>query len=216
MQRKLHSLDPVCHAAFAMSEKVIEFFFDIGSPYSYLAATQVDGVAQRTGVRAWWRPFLLGGVFKASGNTTPAAVASKARWMVADLTRWAEHYEVPFRMSTHFPVSTLITQRAIVAAARLNDPEIVSTFARALFNAYWVQDRNVADTAVISDVAAALGLDGAAVVEMAHEAESKALLRKVTDEAVSRGAFGAPTLFVGDTMFWGNDRLILMEQMLSV
>ncbi len=193
----------------------IEFFFDIGSPYSYLAATQAADLSRRTGAPVRWRPFLLGGVFKASGNRMPASVQSKARWMLGDLTRWATHYGVPFRMSSRFPLNTLMTQRALVAAGRLSGEEATAAFAMALFKAYWVDDLNVADPDVIAQIAGGVGLNGAAVVAGAGEQESKDQLRADTDDAVARGAFGAPTFFVGDSMFWGNDRIMLIEAMLS-
>jgi len=199
----------------AMSDRTIEFFFDIGSPYSYLASTQVAPLSERTGAPVRWRPFLLGGVFKASGNTMPASVQPKARWMLGDLQRWARHYDVPFKMSSRFPLNTLMTQRALVASGRIGGESAVDPFACALYEAYWVQDRNVADPTVIAEIAGAVGLDPDAVLAGAAEQESKDRLRADTDEAVKRGAFGAPTFFVGDTMFWGNARLMLIEAMLS-
>lgn len=198
-----------------MSTPVIEFFFDIGSPYSYLAATQIDAVGKRTKTPVRWRPFLLGGVFKASGNTTPATVQSKARWMLQDLTRWAEHYGVPFKMSSRFPLNTLRTQRALTGVALKHDDAKVGVLAMQLFQAYWVNDQDISDEAVITEVASHCGLDGAALLEMSGSQAVKDRLKSDTDEAVRRGAFGAPTVFIGDQMFWGNDRLLLVEAMLS-
>ncbi len=189
----------------------IELFFDIGSPYSYLAAAEVGALSARTGVPVRWRPFLLGAVFKASGNDMPARVAAKARWMLGDLTRWATLYGIPFRMSSRFPLNTLRTQRAIAAVALAAGEQAIPDFALALFRAYWVDDRDVSADAEIAGIAAGVGLDGAAVVAAIDAPATKDALRASTEEAVARGAFGAPTLFWEDAMFWGNDRLLLLE-----
>jgi len=189
----------------------IEFFFDVGSPYSYLAAVEVGALSARTGVPVRFRPFLLGAVFKASGNDMPARVAAKARFMLDDLSRWAAIYGVPFRMSSRFPLNTLRTQRALMAAALTAGEQAVPAFALALFRAYWVEDRDVSADAEIAAVAGTVGLDGAAIVAGIDAQPTKDALRAATDEAVTRGAFGAPTMFYGDAMFWGNDRLLLLE-----
>lgn len=197
-----------------MSEKpVIEFFFDVGSPYSYLAATQIEAVAERAGADVRWRPFLLGGVFKETGNDLPARVAQKARYMVGDLLRWANHYGEPLRFPSRFPLNTLKAQRALAAVARAQ-PERVRELALGLFRAYWVDDQDVSQPEVVARVASGCGLDGEAIVGEAETQEVKDLLRGWTGEAVGRGAFGAPSMFVGDELFWGNDRLDLLERKL--
>ena len=190
----------------------IEFFFDVGSPYSYLAATQVPALAERTGAEVRWRPFLLGGVFKAAGNDMPARVPAKARWMLADLAANAAHLGVPFRMNSHFPVSTLAAQRALVAAESQFGPEVVPTFAMVLFRAMWVEDRDVSVGDELAACAAEAGLEVARLTPHVQSDETKARLKEITEEAVSRGAFGAPTFFVGQQMFFGHDRLFLVEE----
>lgn len=190
---------------------MIEFFFDIGSSYSYLAATQMDGLAARTGVPVKWRPFLLGGVFKATGNDMPARLPAKARWMLSDMALWATHYGVPFRMPSRFPLITLRAQRALCAAPA----EAIPAFARSLFTAYWADDQDPTSDAAITSGAKAAGLDAAPILAGIERQETKDLLRANTDEAVERGAFGAPALFVGDTLFWGNDRIALLEKFLA-
>jgi 2-hydroxychromene-2-carboxylate isomerase len=194
-----------------MADREIEFFFDIGSSYSYLAATQMDGVAERTKVPVRWRPFLLGGVFKATGNDMPARLPAKAKWMLHDMTLWANHYEIPFRMPSRFPLLTLRTQRALAAAERLA-PSGLPAFARALFTAYWGDDQDVTTDPVIAAAARSAKLDADAIIAAIDAPETKDLLRATTEEAVRRGAFGAPALFVGDALFWGNDRLPLLER----
>lgn len=192
----------------------IEFFFDIGSPYSYLAATQIEGLGARSGATVLWRPFLLGGVFKSVGNTPPAALAPKASWMLDDLPRWAEQYGVGFALSRHFPINSLLPMRALTAAADL-DPERLPPFATALYADYWVDDIDVSTPEAVEAAASRVGLDATRLLERAADEEVKARLRQVSEEAVARGAFGAPTFFVGEAMFWGNDRMHFVEAAVS-
>ena len=190
----------------------IEFFFDVGSSYSYIASTQIDALGARAGVPVRWRPFLLGAVFKATGNDLPIRVPAKARWMLADMQAWAAHYQVPFRMPSRFPVLTLRTQRFLTAVERAH-PEQVSRVARALFDAYWAHDQDITADATLA--AAAAELDSAALLAAIDTQDTKDQLRATTDEAVRRGAFGAPTFFVGDAMYWGADRMTLLETHLA-
>ncbi|MGM0555250.1 MAG: 2-hydroxychromene-2-carboxylate isomerase [Myxococcota bacterium] len=192
----------------------VEFFFDISSPYSYLAATQVDDLVERTGADVAWKPFLLGGVFKMTGNQMPAAVRAKASYMLEDLHRWAEYYDVPFVMNSHFPVNSLYAQRALLAA-RERKPGSLQPFARALFDACWVQDRDISQTSEVAVIADSCGLDGEAILADIQHDRLKDELKSLTSEAVDRGAFGAPTFFVGEQMFWGNDRLHFVEEALQ-
>ena len=198
----------------AMSVRELEFFFDVGSPYSYLAATRMGGVAERTGAAVRWRPFLLGAVFKETGNEPPARLPAKAKWMLADLHRWAARWGVDFKFPSQFPRNTLKPQRALVVVAQ-REPDQLPDFALALFRGYWVEDRDVSDPEVISAIASAAGLDGEAIVAATAEQSTKDTLKSWTAEAVARGAFGAPTFFVGDEMHWGNDRLELVEASLG-
>lgn len=198
-----------------MANREIELFFDIGSSYSYLAATQMAGLAQRTGVPVRWRPFLLGGVFKATGNDTPVRLPAKAKWILHDMTLWAHHYGIPFKMPSRFPQITLRTMRAIAAAERLAGSAAIPPFALALFRAYWAEDLDITSEPVIAEAAKAAGLDAAAIIAAIEAPETKEQLRANTDEAVRRGAFGAPAMFVGETLFWGNDRIPLLEQYLA-
>jgi 2-hydroxychromene-2-carboxylate isomerase len=192
-------------------DRVIELFFDIGSSYSYLASTQLPAVAERAGVPLRWRPFLLGAVFKATGNEMPARVPAKAKWMLHDMTLWSHHYGIPFRMPTRFPLITLRTPRALAAAERLLGPDAVPAFAAALFRAYWTEDKDITTDDVIGACARDAGLDPAVILPAIEAPETKDLLRATTDEAIRRGAFGAPAMFVGDALFWGNDRIPLLE-----
>lgn len=188
----------------------IEYFFDIGSPYSYLASTQIEQLEEETGVPVEWRPFLLGGVFQATGNAAPARIEEKAQYMLQDLNRWANRYDVDFRMSPHFPINSLLTQRALVAAGRLD--EAVEDLAKELYRRYWVENVDVSEAGAVASAAEEVGLDGEEIVAMTQDQGVKDELRENSDEAVERGAFGAPTFFVEDEMFWGNDRLHFLRE----
>jgi 2-hydroxychromene-2-carboxylate isomerase len=179
----------------------IEFFFDISSPDSYLAATQIEAVAARAGGTARWRPFLLGGVFKSVGNKPPASLPARGRYMLTDLYRWAAEYEVPFEFPSTFPMNSLLAMRALTATPESERPEA----ALALFQAYWGKDRDLTRPEVLAT------LIGEDPVMQAVTPEVKDALRVTTEEAITRGAFGAPTIFVGDEMFFGNDRLQFVE-----
>ena len=191
--------------------KTLEFFFDLSSPYSYLAATQVGAVCERTGARLLWKPMLLGAVFKAVSNTMPATVVPKAQYMLKDLVRWAAHYGVPFRMSSRFPVNALKAMRLIVAA---EPSEKNAALALALFRAVWVDDRDVTAEDELRAIAGEVGLDGSALLAAVETQEVKDKLRAYTDQAIARGVFGAPALLVGNELFWGNDRLHFVEDAL--
>jgi 2-hydroxychromene-2-carboxylate isomerase len=193
-----------------MAAAEIEFFYDIGSSYSYLAATQVEGLAARTGAKVRHRPFLLGGLFKAIGSGPPATLAPKASYMLRDLQRWARLYGVSIRVPSSFPANTLRAQR-VLAAAELDEPAKLPAVTLAFFHAHWVDDRDIADAAVLAEVASAAGARGEELVRASEEPRVKERLRASTEEVQRRGAFGAPTFFVGDEMFFGNDRLAHVE-----
>ncbi len=193
-------------------ETKIEFFWDAGSPYTYLASTKVQEVADRCGVPVEWRPFLLGGVFRETGNKPPLDVAAKGSYMIDDLETWARFYNVPFRFPSFFPVSSLLPMRAAVAAHRLGEGV---RFAREIMKIYWVEETDPSVPENVQAAARAAGLDGETVLRMTQDPEIKETLKMNSGEAVARGAFGAPTFFVGKKMFWGNDRLLLLEAYLK-
>jgi 2-hydroxychromene-2-carboxylate isomerase len=190
----------------------IEFFWDAASPYTYLASTQIEALAVRAGAGLEWRPFLLGKVFEATGNKAPATNPFKGKHLFTDVNRWATHYGVPMTMPKVFPVNSVLGLRAGIAAGAHGKS---AEFAKALMRAYWGEGQDIGQAAVVAAVAASLGLDAAALLAAAQEQPVKDQLRANTEEAVKRGAFGAPSFFVGEQMFWGNDRLVLLEQFLA-
>ena len=192
----------------------VEFFFDLGSPASWLAWTQLPALAAETDARLFARPVLLGGIFKATGNRSPVENPAKGQYMLRDLTRFAERYGVSLNFNPKFPLNTLRPMR-VLAGVHLHQPQELSATMEALFRALWVDAVDISDEAVLRDVLERAGLDAEAFLEWAGQDEVKEQLKTDTDEAVQRGLFGVPTLFVGDEMFWGQDRLDFVRERLE-
>jgi 2-hydroxychromene-2-carboxylate isomerase len=191
--------------------QTIEFFFDVGSPTSYLAATQLPRIADDTGAVLRWRPMLLGGVFKATGNASPVNVPAKGRWMMQDIADWARRYGVPFAPNPHFPVNTLPLMRGDVAVARHAAAQL-GRYRDAVFAGMWQHGLNLGDPAVLGALLQSIDLDPAAFAGWIAEPGVKAELQANTEEAVARGVFGAPSCFVGERMFFGQDRLDFVRE----
>ena len=194
--------------------KTAEFFFDFGSPTAYLAWTQLPGIAAQTGATLVYRPMLLGGVFKATGNASPVSVPAKGKWMGQDIARWAARYGAAFAFNPHFPINTLPLMRGAVGV-QMRQPERLDAYLSAVFKAMWAQPANLGDPAVLAATLGAAGFDAQAFMALIGDAEVKAKLVANTEEAVARGVFGAPSVFVGDTLFFGQDRLDFVREALS-
>ncbi len=192
--------------------KTIEFYFDLSSPYSYFAATQLPALATRTGAKVEYRPFVLAAVFKATGNDMPAKVPAKGSYMFKDLERWAEYYGVRFKFSSYFPANTIKAMRLVLAADEHGKAEAV---ALGTFRAMWAENRDINDPVTLGDIAEKAGIDAESALKAIESSAIKDRLRTNTDAAIGRGAFGAPTMFVGEEMFWGNDRLHFVERALK-
>ena len=192
--------------------KSVEFFFDVGSPTVYLAATQLSKIAGRHGATVLWRPFLLGGVFKATGNVSPATVPAKSRYMDDDLERFARRYEVPFLFNPFFPVNTLALMRGAVAYQQQGR---LDQYIEAIFSAMWVTGKNMNEPTIVAEVLDTIGIEAQEFLVAIAAQDVKDKLKSNTEEAVERGAFGAPTFFVGDEMFFGQDRLDFVEAALA-
>jgi len=197
-----------------MSGRLVEYFFDVGSPTSYLAWTRLPQIAAETGAAIAWRPMLLGGVFKATGNASPVTVPAKGRWMGDDIRRWAERYGVPFRFNPHFPINTLTLMRG-ATGLQMRRPADFPRYLEVVERAMWETPKNLGDPAVLAATLAEAGFDAAEFVALAAGPEVKAKLVATTEEAVARGVFGAPTFFVGDAMFFGQDRLDFVREALA-
>ena len=194
--------------------KSVEYFFDFGSPTSYLAYTQLPKIAADAGAEIVWRPMLLGGVFKATGNASPVTVPAKGRWMNGDIVRWAKRYGVPFSFNPHFPINTLTLMRG-ATGLQMRQPADFARYLAVVHRAMWESATNLGDPAVLAATLAAAGFDAEAFMALVADPEVKARLVATTEEAVARGAFGAPTFFVGDEMFFGQDRLDFVREALA-
>ena len=194
--------------------KYVDFFFDVGSPTTYLAWTQLPALCERAGAAIVYRPMLLGAVFQATGNASPAAVPLKGRYMNDDMARFARRYGVPLVMNPHFPINTLTLMRGAVGA-QLRGPARFDAYLRGVFKAMWVDGLNMNDPAVAAKALAAAGFDPAEVMGWAADPDVKDALRGNTEEAIARGVFGAPTMFVGSEMFFGQDRLDFVREALA-
>lgn len=194
--------------------KTVDFYFDFGSPTTYLAWTQLPELCAETGATLVYKPILLGGVFQATGNASPVTIPAKGRFMMQDLARYARRYQVPMQFNPHFPINTLPLMRAAVAV-QLRMPERFEAFLKLIFEAMWVQARNLGDPAVLGEVLASGGFEPQRLLALIAEQEVKDALKATTDEAIKRGVFGAPAMFVGDELFFGQDRLDFVREALA-
>jgi 2-hydroxychromene-2-carboxylate isomerase len=186
--------------------KRVEFYYDLVSPYSYLAHARIRRICQEHGAELVLRPMLLGAVHKAVGLQAPIEIKAKARYQARDIRRWAQHYGLPLDYPDPFPFRSLKTMRAAVFSRESGD---LDSFTREAFALYWEEG------------GAPKGLEDAdedgPVAEVAHRvgADPEEVLGGAAAEAVGRGVFGAPAFFVGDEMFWGNDRPHFVETALE-
>ena len=194
--------------------KTIEFFFDFGSPTSYLAYTQLPKIAADAAATLSWRPMLLGGVFKATGNASPVSIPAKGKWMLSDMKLWARRYGVPLKFNPHFPINTLTLMRGAVGF-QMRQPQVFERYVGVVYRALWESQLNLGDPAVLATTLLDAGFDAEAFMALVGDAEVKTKLVSNTEEAVSRGVFGAPTCFVGEQMFFGQDRLEFVRAALA-
>lgn len=190
----------------------LEFWFDFSCPFAYVASTQVESLARRTGAELDLRPMLLGGVFKARGTPQNLAATlnpAKARHNLDDMRRQAQRVGVPLRMAASHPMRTVEALRCVLASG-LSLPLI-----HRFYRAYWDENADISQPVVLERAIAEVGLEPAAILARAGSPEIKDELRRRTDEAVARGVFGVPTYVVGDALFWGQDRADMVEAALG-
>jgi 2-hydroxychromene-2-carboxylate isomerase len=191
----------------------LDFYFDFGSPTAYLAHCRLQQLAEQYDLVVNYQPMLLGGVFKATDNMSPVAVPAKGKYMnEQDLPRFCKRYGVSLNFNPHFPINTLQAMRGATAAKTAG---CLATYVDAVYQAMWVDQKNIGDPEVLHGVIADAGLDADALMAATGDPDMKAELIRVTEEAVSRGAFGAPTMYIGDDMFFGQDRLDFVEEVLA-
>lgn len=194
--------------------KQFEFWFDFGSPAAYLAFTQISKIEADMGAQAIYRPMLLGGVFQATENRSPASVQAKGKYIFVDFARFAKRYGVPLNSNPNFPINTLLLMRG-AAGMQQNQPDRFLSYCSAMFNAIWVDAQNMNDPVTVGQVLAKAGFDPQALLALANAQDTKDALKAATEEAVKRGVFGAPTFFVGNQMFWGQDRIDFVKEALA-
>jgi 2-hydroxychromene-2-carboxylate isomerase len=193
--------------------KSFEFWFDFGSPAAYLAFTQLPKIEAETNATAIYRPMLLGGVFQATGNQSPATIPAKGAYTFKDFSRFATHYGVPFNSNPYFPINTLLLMRGALGMQQ-HDPERFVVYCEAVFKAIWVDSLDMNDPAIVSSVLHEAGFDPSSLIALATNSAVKEALKVATAEAVERGIFGAPTFFVDGQMFWGQDRIDFVKEAL--
>jgi 2-hydroxychromene-2-carboxylate isomerase len=194
--------------------KTVEFYFDVGSPAAYLAWKRLPAICEAAGAALAFRPMLLGGVFQATGNQSPLSIPAKGRYIMSDLERFAQRHGVPFRHNPHFPINTLVLMRG-ATALQMRDEFRLVPYVDAVYRAIWVDGANMNDPAVMTSVLLRADFDPTALLALANDPAVKERLKTVTQEAVARGVFGAPTFFVGGDMYWGQDRLDFVKEALE-
>jgi 2-hydroxychromene-2-carboxylate isomerase len=198
--------------------KTVEFYYDLVSPYSYLAHREVSRICRENGAELALKPMLLGAVHKAVGLQAPVATEAKARYQAKDIQRWAERYGLPMTFPDPFPFRTLKTMRA---AMFLKEKGGLEAFTREAFALYWEEGsapKGLAEAdedGPVSEAARRAGANPDEVLAGASAPGAKEALKAATGEAVGRGVFAAPMFFVGEEMFWGNDRLHFVEEALG-
>jgi 2-hydroxychromene-2-carboxylate isomerase len=194
--------------------KSFEYWFDFGSPAAYLAFTQLPILAAETNSTAVYCPMLLGGVFQATGNHSPATIPAKGKYTFQDFNRFANRYGVPFNNNPHFPINTLLLMRGAIGLQQ-QQPDQFLSYCQAIYQAIWVDALNMNDAATVGSVLHKAGFEPQSLMALTNDPATKEALKSATAEAVNRGVFGAPTFFVGSQMFWGQDRLDFVKEALQ-
>ena len=197
--------------------KTLEFFFDCSSPWTYLAFTRIQGVLARTGAKVVWRPILVGGVFNAVNQDVYERRAHpdkrKARYSEKDLQDWAWLAGIRIGKPPVFPVRAVAAMRAVLVA---DEHGKLVELSRALFEAYWGDLKDISQPDILAEACRAAGLDADTILARSEAQDIKDRLRANTEEVIARGGFGSPTMFVdGSDMYFGNDRLPLVEAALT-
>lgn len=193
--------------------KTVEFYFDFGSPTAYLAHKRLLQLQAQYPLEIDYQPMLLGGVFKATGNTSPAFIPAKGAYMNQyDLPRFAKRYNVPLGSNAFFPINTLNLMRGAIAAQKLQS---FDEYLNVIYDAMWIDGKNLGEIDVVHATLTDAGLDADALLALSQDPEVKAQLISNTETAVGKGAFGAPTMYMDGEMYFGQDRLDFIEEALQ-
>jgi 2-hydroxychromene-2-carboxylate isomerase len=192
--------------------RTLEIYWDFSSPFAYLGTTQAKALAARTGANLVWRPMLLGAVFKSIGQVDVPLLAwsdAKRRYTLADMMRWADFWGVTLKWPSRFPMNSVKPLRVYLALPE----ERRDAFREATYRAYWSEDRDISDDGVLKEL---IGRDADSILARTMTPEIKQALFTATQRAVDAGVFGAPTWIVdGKDLFWGQDRIELVERALT-
>ena len=192
--------------------KNVDFYFDYGSPATYLAWTQIDKIINDGNAKLNMIPMLLGGVFKETGNSSPAFIPAKSKWMGKDLKKHAEIYGVEYNSNSFFPINTLNLMRGAIAAKKMN---IFEKYSEAIFTGIWVKDVNLGDINILQDYLNKNGIDSIQLFDLVQSDKIKSELIENTKQAVEKGVFGAPTFIVNNELIFGQDRLEFLKMALK-
>jgi len=200
----------------------VDFYFDFSSTNSYFAAFLLPQICARNDARVNWMPTHFAALFRGTGFDVMAMTPRKARYLWRDHARYAELTGLPFKRPRRFPIKTASALRAVLAAGSptLSDDGGASrehaqrTISQAIMRAYWERDEDIGDRDLLASLASSAGFDGAALMQIADAQPARDALAALTETAIARGVFGAPTFFVGNEMFWGKDRLDFVERWL--
>ena len=197
-----------------MSATPIDFYFDFSSPYGYFASQKIEALGAKYDRSVRWHPLLLGVIFKTTGGAPLTEVPMKGAYSMHDFARSARYHGVPYRMPSRFPIPAQTPSR-IVLALRDRDPALAARVAKALYRAYFVDDRDIADPDVAAAVAGAAGADAAAARAAVDDPAVKEALKREVAQAIAAGVFGSPYFFVDGEPFWGVDRLPQIDRWLA-
>jgi 2-hydroxychromene-2-carboxylate isomerase len=199
----------------------VDFYFDFSSTNSYFATFMLPEICARNDARLNWMPTHFAALFRGTGFDVMAMSPRKARYLWRDHARYAQLTGLPFKRPSRFPIKTSAALRTVLAAGA-NDSDEESrerakgAIVHAIMRAYWERDEDIGDLTVLSTIAAHAGFDGTQLVTAANSDSVRQDLKAITDRAIARGVFGAPTFFVGEEMFWGKDRLDFVERWLKL
>lgn len=192
--------------------KRVRFYYDFSSPYTYIASERIEKICQDHGAALVWKPFLLGGVFNEIGSTPAVEIDSKIKYLKQDTKSCAKYYGVPFNYPELFPLNSVRSMRGAFAASEQSK---IVEYNHLMFRLYFTEGADLSNVDVLGEAVGRIGLDPEWFLQRIGEQEIKDKLREETALAIERGVFGAPTMFVDDKMFWGNDRLDFLERYLA-
>jgi 2-hydroxychromene-2-carboxylate isomerase len=192
--------------------KKVEFYYDFSSPYTYIASTRIEKICEDNGAELEWKPFLLGGLFNDTGVKPAIEIGNKFAYVKRDTQDTARYYGVEFKFPEVFPLNSVKSMRGAFAAA---EKDKLIEYNHEMFRLFWTEGWDLSKDDVLRKAVAGVGLDSEWFISRIGEQEIKDRLRHETSKAAARGAFGAPTIFIGDKMFWGNDRLDYVDKFLK-